>query len=93
MRASPALLRTRAPYLVKNTITGLAICSLVIGICMCYDVSTCSIDSRFADSYTINAISQDEFDDVIVPDKPLERSVQQPPGTSQALQQAVDARK
>jgi cytochrome c oxidase assembly factor 3 len=33
MRASPALLRTRAPYLVKNTITGIAICSLVIGIC------------------------------------------------------------
>jgi cytochrome c oxidase assembly factor 3 len=34
MRASPALLRTRAPYLIKNTITGFAICSLVIGICM-----------------------------------------------------------
>lgn len=34
MRASPALLRARAPYLLKNTITGFAICSLVIGICM-----------------------------------------------------------
>lgn len=34
MRASPALLRARAPYLVKNTITGFAICSLVIGICI-----------------------------------------------------------
>jgi hypothetical protein len=34
MRASPALLRTRAPYLIKNTLTGLAICGLVIGICM-----------------------------------------------------------
>lgn len=33
MRASPALLRARAPYLVKNTITGFAICALVIGIC------------------------------------------------------------
>ena len=33
MRASPALLRARAPYLLKNTITGFAICSLVIGIC------------------------------------------------------------
>ena len=33
MRASPALLRARAPYLIKNTITGFAICSLVIGIC------------------------------------------------------------
>jgi hypothetical protein len=34
MRASPALLRARAPYLIKNTITGFAICTLVIGICM-----------------------------------------------------------
>lgn len=33
MRASPALLRARAPYLLKNTITGFAICSLVVGIC------------------------------------------------------------
>jgi len=77
MRASPALLRARAPYLVKNTITGFAICSLVIGIY----------------TYTINAISQDEFDDVVVPDKPLERSIQQPVGTMQAVQQAVEARK
>lgn len=35
MRASPALLRARAPYLIKNTITGTAIVSLVIGICEC----------------------------------------------------------
>jgi Ca2+/H+ antiporter len=34
MRAQPALLRARAPYLIKNTITGAAICGLVIGICM-----------------------------------------------------------
>lgn len=33
MRQSPALLRARAPYLIKNTITGFAICTLVIGIC------------------------------------------------------------
>jgi hypothetical protein len=39
MRASPALLRARAPYLIKNTITGVAICSLVVGICMCHIVS------------------------------------------------------
>ncbi|KAI4946881.1 hypothetical protein J4E91_007053 [Alternaria rosae] len=76
MRASPALLRTRAPYLIKNTITGFAICTLVIGIY----------------TYTINAISQDEFEDVIVPDKPLDRTAQ-PLGTTQALQQAVEARK
>jgi hypothetical protein len=33
MRAAPALLRARAPYLIKNTITGFAVCTLVIGIC------------------------------------------------------------
>lgn len=33
MRAQPALLRARAPYLVKNTITGMAVCGLVISIC------------------------------------------------------------
>jgi hypothetical protein len=33
MRAQPALLRARAPYLIKNTITGFAICGVVIGIC------------------------------------------------------------
>ncbi|KZM27243.1 hypothetical protein ST47_g1607 [Ascochyta rabiei] len=76
MRASPALLRARAPYLLKNTITGFAICSLVIGIY----------------TYTINAISQDEFEDVIVPDEPIVRS-QQPAGTTAAVQQALDARK
>lgn len=42
------------------------------------------------DTYTINAISQDEFEDVIVPDKPLNKSAQP---TTQALQQAMDARK
>ncbi|KAF2132688.1 hypothetical protein P153DRAFT_420640 [Dothidotthia symphoricarpi CBS 119687] len=75
MRASPALLRARAPYLVKNTITGFAICTLVIGIY----------------TYTIRAVSQDEFDDVIVPDEPVRRPVQQ--STTQAVQQVVDARK
>jgi hypothetical protein len=34
MRAQPALLRARAPYLIKNTITGFAIFGLVVGICM-----------------------------------------------------------
>ncbi|KAF2682396.1 hypothetical protein K458DRAFT_58103 [Lentithecium fluviatile CBS 122367] len=76
MRAQPALLRARAPYLVKNTLTGIAICSLVIGIY----------------AYTINVISQDEFDDVIVPDEPIKRPVQQP-STTQSVQQAIAARK
>ena len=92
MRASPALLRARAPYLIKNTITGAAICTLVIGICMAPASSAWSMDSRSADTYTINAISQDEFEDVVVPDKPMERTAQ-PLGTTQALEQAVQARK
>ncbi|KAI8940130.1 hypothetical protein NX059_003843 [Plenodomus lindquistii] len=77
MRASPALLRARAPYLVKNTITGAAICTLVIGIY----------------TYTIQAISQDEFEDVIVPDQPAQQSAQQPLGTVAAVQEANAARK
>ncbi|KAF1996255.1 hypothetical protein P154DRAFT_472912 [Amniculicola lignicola CBS 123094] len=78
MRASPALLRARAPYLVKNTVTGFAICALVIGIY----------------SYTINVISQDEFDDVIVPDQPANRTQQNGPTTREGVRQAVlEARK
>jgi cytochrome c oxidase assembly factor 3 len=92
MRASPALLRARAPYLLKNTITGFAICSLVIGICMATVNLAKRIRSQIADTYTINAISQDEFEDVIVPDEPIIRS-QQPAGTTAAVQQALDARK
>lgn len=92
MRASPALLRARAPYLLKNTITGFAICSLVIGICMDPEMLAHDLCLQSADTYTINAISQDEFEDVIVPDEPIVRS-QQPTGTTAAVQQALDARK
>ncbi|KAF2799412.1 hypothetical protein K505DRAFT_65658 [Melanomma pulvis-pyrius CBS 109.77] len=78
MRASPALLRARAPYLVKNTITGFAICALVIGIY----------------SYTINVISQDEFEDVVVPAEPMTRpQAAQPPSATESVKQAVAARK
>lgn len=92
MRASPALLRARAPYLLKNTITGFAICSLVIGICMFIRDAAQNVFLQSTDTYTINAISQDEFEDVIVPDEPVVRS-QQPAGTTAAVQQALDARK
>jgi cytochrome c oxidase assembly factor 3 len=44
------------------------------------------------DAYTIKVISQDEFDDVIVPDEPLKRPAQQPT-TTQSVQQAVAARR
>jgi cytochrome c oxidase assembly factor 3 len=92
MRASPALLRARAPYLIKNTITGFCICSLVIGICMPPAGMYLDWSLTTPDAYTINVISQDDFGDVVVPDEPLKRPAQQP-GTTQSVQQAVAARK
>ena len=95
MRASPALLRARAPYLLKNTVLGFThmwprhrnlYAALVLHTHRCLKLI-------LVDSYTINVISQDEFDDVIVPDEPLKSSIQQPLGTTQAVQQALDARK
>ncbi|CAI6332490.1 unnamed protein product [Periconia digitata] len=77
MRANPALLRARAPYLVKNTITGTAICALVVGIY----------------AYTINVISQDEFEDVVVPNEPITRQTPRPGSTTETVQAAVNARK
>ncbi|EKG22269.1 hypothetical protein MPH_00448 [Macrophomina phaseolina MS6] len=53
-RQSPALIRARQPYLVKNLVTGAAIFSFAIGVY----------------AFTIRAVSQDEFEDVKVPDKP-----------------------
>ncbi|KAJ4290635.1 hypothetical protein N0V88_006382 [Collariella sp. IMI 366227] len=53
-RQSPALIRARRPYLVKNAIVGLGISAFAIGIY----------------AYTIHAIGQDEFEDVKVPDVP-----------------------
>ncbi|KAL2129094.1 hypothetical protein VTI74DRAFT_8257 [Chaetomium olivicolor] len=53
-RQSPALIRARRPYLVKNAVVGLSISAFAIGIY----------------AYTIHAIGQDEFEDVKVPDVP-----------------------
>ncbi|KAK4116197.1 hypothetical protein N656DRAFT_841692 [Canariomyces notabilis] len=54
-RQSPALIRARRPYLVKNAVTGLGLTALVVTIY----------------AYTLNAIGQDEFEDVKVPDVPV----------------------
>ncbi|KAI6246933.1 Cytochrome c oxidase assembly factor 3, mitochondrial [Erysiphe necator] len=51
-RQSPALIRARRPFLLKNAITGLALMAFVTSIY----------------SWTIRAVSQDEFEDVKVPD-------------------------
>ncbi|KAH0545048.1 hypothetical protein FGG08_000819 [Glutinoglossum americanum] len=55
-RQSAALLRARRPYLIKNAVTGIAIFGFAIGVY----------------AYTIKAVSQDEFEDVAIPDAPLQ---------------------
>ncbi|KAH0564791.1 hypothetical protein GP486_001820 [Trichoglossum hirsutum] len=55
-RQSAALLRARRPYLIKNAVTGLAIFGFAIGVY----------------AFTIKAVSQDDFEDVIIPDTPLQ---------------------
>ncbi|KAL9085783.1 MAG: hypothetical protein Q9165_007415 [Trypethelium subeluteriae] len=59
-RQSEALLRARRPFLVKNALTGVGIFAFAIGVY----------------TFTIRAVSQDEFEDVPVPDAPV-----QPPHT------------
>ncbi|KAI0402043.1 hypothetical protein F4802DRAFT_387947 [Xylaria palmicola] len=58
LRQSPALIRARKPYLVKNAIVGSAIAAFAAGVYI----------------YTIRAIGQDEFEDVKVPDAPAQSS-------------------
>ncbi|RDW84358.1 hypothetical protein BP6252_01948 [Coleophoma cylindrospora] len=53
-KQSAALIRARRPYLIKNTLTGAGIFAFAIGVY----------------AFTIRAVSQDEFEDVKVPDAP-----------------------
>ncbi|KAI9769664.1 MAG: hypothetical protein M1840_003901 [Geoglossum simile] len=53
-RQSEALIRARRPYLIKNAVTGLAIFGFAIGVY----------------AFTIKAVSQDEFEDVAIPETP-----------------------
>ncbi|EDN06120.1 predicted protein [Histoplasma mississippiense (nom. inval.)] len=52
-RAGAALIRARRPYLIKNAATGLALFGFCIGVY----------------AFTINAVGQDDFSDVKLPDK------------------------
>ncbi|EEH46365.1 uncharacterized protein PADG_02463 [Paracoccidioides brasiliensis Pb18] len=54
-RAGAALLRARRPYLFKNAATGIALFAFCIGVY----------------AFTINAVGQDDFSDVIVPEKKM----------------------
>ncbi|KAL7790973.1 hypothetical protein V8C37DRAFT_383020 [Trichoderma ceciliae] len=58
LRQGPALVRARRPYLFKNALTGLGLFALVGGVYW----------------YTINAVGQDDFEDVKVPDAPRQQS-------------------
>ncbi|KAI9897527.1 hypothetical protein N3K66_007383 [Trichothecium roseum] len=53
-RQGPALIRARRPYLFKNAITGLGLGAVVGAIYY----------------YTLQAVGQDDFEDVKVPDAP-----------------------
>ncbi|KAI5865161.1 hypothetical protein GGS23DRAFT_594708 [Durotheca rogersii] len=53
-RQSPALIRARRPYFFKNVVVGTAVAAFAVGVYI----------------YTINAIGQDEFEDVKVPSSP-----------------------
>ncbi|KAH8885083.1 hypothetical protein GQ53DRAFT_751374 [Thozetella sp. PMI_491] len=56
-RQSPALIRARKPYLVKNAVLGIGIFAFAAGIY----------------AYTLKVVGQDEFEDVKVPDVPAKR--------------------
>ncbi|KAM4055047.1 hypothetical protein HRG_005856 [Hirsutella rhossiliensis] len=61
LRQGPALIRARRPYLFKNSITGLGLLTVVGGIYY----------------YTLNAVGQDNFDNVKVPDTPRQPAKKQ----------------
>ncbi|KAI9647351.1 hypothetical protein NHQ30_003736 [Ciborinia camelliae] len=56
-KQSAALIRARRPYLVKNALTGACIFAFAIGVF----------------TFTIRAVSQDDFEDVKVPAAPSKR--------------------
>ncbi|MCJ1297616.1 hypothetical protein MMC08_000403 [Hypocenomyce scalaris] len=62
-RQTAALIRARQPFLVRNIVTGSAIFAFAIGVY----------------AFTINAVAQDDFSDVPIPDAPA-----QPPHTPNA---------
>ncbi|KLJ06620.1 hypothetical protein EMPG_17879 [Blastomyces silverae] len=75
-RAGAALIRARRPYLIRNAATGIALFGLCIGVCT---HSTPSVSPRtvlawsnrdaLVDAFTINAVGQDDFSDVQLPEK------------------------
>ncbi|TGJ87639.1 hypothetical protein E0Z10_g1106 [Xylaria hypoxylon] len=70
-RQSPALIRARKPYLVKNAVVGSAVAAFALGVSQ-HGILIWVI--LWLDIYTIRAIGQDEFEDVKVPDAPARSS-------------------
>ncbi|KAL0640332.1 hypothetical protein Q9L58_000612 [Maublancomyces gigas] len=62
----PALVRARRPFLVKNVLTGAAMVALTASIY----------------TYTIKAVAQDDFEDVLIPDAPTQKPVTSGTGAS-----------
>ncbi|MCJ1337580.1 hypothetical protein MMC09_002862 [Bachmanniomyces sp. S44760] len=70
-RQTAALIRARQPYLIRNIISGTALFAFTIGVY----------------AFTINAVAQDDFEDVQIPDAPA-----QPPHTPNAgVEKSVSA--
>ncbi|KAL9135979.1 MAG: hypothetical protein Q9175_002822 [Cornicularia normoerica] len=53
-RPGASLIRARQPYLIRNIFTGLGLCTFTISVYV----------------WTINAVAQDDFSDVEIPDAP-----------------------
>ncbi|EEH33666.2 hypothetical protein PAAG_04715 [Paracoccidioides lutzii Pb01] len=78
-RAGAALLRARRPYLFKNAATGIALFAFCIGVCKLNPLPPSSNRTILTfsnyygtiDAFTINAVGQDDFSDVIVPEKKM----------------------
>ncbi|KAJ9500518.1 hypothetical protein LTR99_000559 [Exophiala xenobiotica] len=93
-RTGAALNRARRPYLFKNMVTGVAIFSFAIGVCtqaLRTLFSVCIYRHHYpltlapkTVAFTLRAVGQDRFEDVIVPDAPGAQPAQPSPkpGTS-----------
>lgn len=77
-RQSAALIRARQPFLIRNIATGVGLCAFTVAVCMCLPFELSSSRSMkpieytnfSTDSWTINAVAQDDFSDVPIPDAP-----------------------
>jgi cytochrome c oxidase assembly factor 3 len=72
-RQSAALIRARRPYIFKNLATGFVIIGFAVGVCeYCRSDTGWYGDLYDLVAFTLNAVGQDTFDDVIVPDAPAD---------------------